>query len=270
MKIAIIGCGYIGKELAKNLSQNHFVVSISNNADEIKSLSNKVQKSIVIKENDEYEISLILQDNDVIIVTLEDVIDLESVKMAQIIKKCAISMSSKKRLIYTSKSQIYGDQQGMWVDEAFPLKAKDEESKILIDIESTFYSLIDLGWDVTILRMSKIYGHGRSICHLFKIIYKSKMTGHGEYFTNMVHIDDVVGITNYVIDHDILGIFNVVDDDHPTRQEFANQICTILNLLRPKFDPKLADYQDYNKRISNYRIKEKGYIFKYPHRIIEK
>nr|NGX29624.1 hypothetical protein [Candidatus Anoxychlamydiales bacterium] len=50
--------------------------------------------------------------------------------------------------------------------------------------------------------------------------------------------------------------------------EFAKKICAKLNLDIPKYDPTLADFPDNNKRVANYRIKEKGYIFKHPNRVI--
>ncbi|MFA6118827.1 MAG: NAD(P)H-binding protein [Parachlamydiales bacterium] len=267
MKIAIFGCSYISSELAKDLtSKDHFVTCISRNPDSIKNFSASAQKLVVMKGEDENEMSCILEENDIIIVSFEEGNDLDNLKTAQMLKRCAINMNSAKRLIYTSRTTIYGDHQGMWVDESCSLNAKDEESKILIEKENTLYSLTDYGWKVTILRLSKIYGPERTIVDLFKMIYKNVMSGHGEYFTNMVHLQDVIGVINYVIEHEILGIYNVVDDDHPTRQEFANQVCTKINYLRPKFDPNIADLPDNNKRISNYRIKEKGYIFKHPHR----
>jgi len=177
-------------------------------------------------------------------------------------------LNKPKTIIYTSKSSVYGDQQGKWVDESAALNAKDGESKILIDTENTIFSLNELDWQVCILRLAQIYGHGRTIYELFKNIYKEVIPGHGDYYTNMVHQLDVVGAISYVLDHSLEGIFNVVDDDHPTREEFAKMFCTKLNLKEPKFDPKLADFPDNNKRVSNYRIKEIGYNFKYPKREI--
>lgn len=275
MKIAIIGCGYIGYELAKELyKKGHFVTCTTTNPESIKPLSQTTQKSLIMVGNDEREMSVILNNNDIIILTVSTNNDKDFentyLQTAKTIKKCALDLDKPKTIIYTSKSSVYGNHQGMWVDEEANLNAKDEEAKILIDTENIIFSLKDLGWKVCILRLAQVYGPERTVFDLFKSIYKNIIPGHGEYYTNMVHQQDVVGIINYIIEHALEGgVFNVVDDDHMTREEFANLICSKLNWTKPKFNPKLADFPDNNKRISNYRIKEIGYNFRYPNRVFQ-
>jgi len=270
MKIAIIGCGYLGYELAKELyNKGHFVTCTTSSPDSIKKLMPVTNKSLVMMGNEEKEISLILKNNDVIIVTVStnhDNFEETFLQTAITIKKCASELNEPKTIIFTSKSSLYGDHEGMWVDESTDLKAMDEKSKILIETENVLFSLKELKWKVCILRLAQIYGPEREILDLFKSTYKKIIPGHGEYYTNMIHQQDVVGIIIFVLEHNIEGIFNGVDEDHPTRQEFANTLCSKLKITAPKYDPNIADFPDYNKRISNYRIKEIGYIFKYPKR----
>lgn len=273
MNITIIGCGYIGLALAEKLHEkNHFLTCTTKNPKSIPKLSKTTQKSIIMKGTDKKEMSLIIDQNDIIIITVDadnrEEFESAFLQTAHTIKECASEMSNPKRLIFTSKSYIYGDQNGMWADESTPLRAKDDESKILIDTEKILFSLNDLGWSIAILRLAKVYGPNKEIVDIFKESYKDVMPGHGDYYTNMVHRDDVIGTIDYVIDHDIKGIYNIADDDHPTRLESAKKLCEKLNLKIPKYDPNIADFPDRNKRIANYRIKEKGYQFKYPHRNI--
>ncbi|NGX32316.1 MAG: hypothetical protein K1060chlam4_00357 [Candidatus Anoxychlamydiales bacterium] len=273
MKTTIIGCGYIGLALAEKLHQkHHFLTCTTINPKSIEKLKKTTQKSIIMRGTDKNEISLILEDNDVIIVTVEaknpDEFENTYLQTAHTIKECAKEIDTPKRIIFTSKTSVYGNQDGMWVDESTPLKAKDHFAKILIDTENTIFSLTDLGWSVAILRLSQVYGPNKEIIDLFKESYKKVIPGHSDYYTNMVHRDDVVGIISYLIDHDIQGIYNATDDEHPTREDFAKKICAKLNLDPPSFDPNLADFPDNNKRVANYRIKEKGYLFKHPTRVL--
>ncbi len=274
MKITIIGCGYIGLALAQELvKKNHFLTCTTINPKSIDKLKKTTQKSIIMRGTDKNEMLLILQENDAIIITVEaknsDEFENTYLQTAQTIKECAAMIETPKKIIFTSKTSVYGDHEGMWVDESAPLKAKDDFAKILIDTENTIFSLKDLGWKVTILRLTQVYGgENYEITDLFKKSYKNVIPGHGEYYTNMIHKDDVVGIISYLIEHDIQGIYNLADDEHPTREEFAKKICAKLALDIPIYDPTLADFVDNNKRVANYRIKEKGYIFKYPNRII--
>jgi nucleoside-diphosphate-sugar epimerase len=274
MKTTIIGCGYIGLALAEMLHQkHHFLTCTTINPKSIKKLKKTTQKSLIMRGTDKNEVSLILENNDTIIVTVEaknsDEFENTYLQTAHTIKECAKEIEAPKKIIFTSKTSVYGNHDGMWVDESAPLKAKDEFAKILIDTENTISSLNDFGWSVAILRLTQVYGgENHEIIDLFKESYKNVLPGHSDYYTNMVHRDDVVGIISYLIDHDIRGIYNVSDDEHPTRDEFSKKICAKLNLDLPKYDPTLADFPDNNKRVANYRIKEKGYLFKHPHRAI--
>ncbi|KKM92234.1 hypothetical protein LCGC14_1220500 [marine sediment metagenome] len=274
MKTTIIGCGYLGLAPAEKLHQNrHFLTCTTINPRSIKKLKKTTQKSLIMRGTDKNEVFLILEDNDTIIVTVEaknsDEFENTYLQTAHTIKECAKEIEAPKRIIFTSKTSVYGNHDGMWVDESTPLKAKDDFARILIDTENTILSLNDFGWRVAILRLTQVYGgENHEIIDLFKESYKKVLTGHSDYYTNMVHRDDVVGIISYLIDHDIRGIYNLADDEHPTREEFAKKICAKLNLDIPKYDPTLADFPDNNKRVANYRIKEKGYIFKHPNRVI--
>jgi len=272
MKVAIIGCGYIGYELAKDLYEKDYTITCTTkNPQSIEKLKKSSQKSLIMLGNDKNEMQIILDNNDVIIITVEadtsNEFEETYLQTAKTIKACA-QTSAPKTIIYTSKSSIYGNHSGMWVDESSSLNGQDEDSKVLIETEKTLTSLTELGFKICILRLAQIYGPQREIKDLFKKIYKTSIPGHGDYYTNMVHQKDVVRAITYSIEHNIEGIYNIADDEHPTMQEFANLICLKLNLTPPKYDPKLADFPDRNKRVSNYRIKERGFQFTYPHRIL--
>ena len=272
-KIAIIGCGYIGYELAKDLYEKGYIITCTTkNPKSIEKLKNTTQKSLIMYGSDKKEMEIILKENDIIIITIaantSDEFENTYLETAKTLKACALEINSPKTIIYTSKTSIYGNHNGMWVDEASSLNAIDDESKILIDTENILFSLNEMGYNICILRLAQIYGPKREIQDLFQAIYKNVIPGHGDYYTNMVHQKDVARAISYVIEHNIIGIYNIADDDHPTRQEFANLICSKLKLDPPKYDPHIADFPDRNKRVSNYRIKEKGFQFLYYNRTI--
>jgi nucleoside-diphosphate-sugar epimerase len=272
MKIAIFGCDYIGFALAENfVKHNHVVTAITKTAKTLNHVKPIVKKSTIFDGNDINGIAAIIKENDIIIltVTADRLQDYENtyLQMAQCIKKAALNLSIPKTIIFTSKSLIYGDHQGMWVDEDASLNAKDEEAKILIDTENTILSLRDLQWKTCILRLAQIYGPGRELQKIITGVQDNQLAGNGSFYTNMVLINDVINAVNYVIDHNLHGIFNISDDDHPTRLELTDYLCKKSNLPPVKWDAKKADMTDVNKRVSNYRIKEAGFLPSAPYKI---
>jgi NAD dependent epimerase/dehydratase family enzyme len=85
----------------------------------------------------------------------------------------------------------------------------------------------------------------------------------------MVHRADVTAAIDYALRHRLDGIYNLADDDHPTRQELYNHIAEKLGLPAIQWDQNSDAYRGGNKRISNHKIKAKGFTFLYPHRVID-
>ena len=78
MKIAIIGLGYIGNELAKMIyDKGHFITCASHYPDSLKNLTKTTHKSLILSPSDENEMLLLLNENDVIIVTISSKVTLD-------------------------------------------------------------------------------------------------------------------------------------------------------------------------------------------------
>ena len=93
------------------------------------------------------------------------------------------------------------------------------------------------------------------------------MPGSGSLPTNMVHVEDVCGTILFALEHQLKGIYDVSDDDHPTRAEYYCALCDKLSLEMPTFDPSLQRTHGGNRIISNAKIKKAGYTFIHPHRL---
>jgi nucleoside-diphosphate-sugar epimerase len=267
MNIVILGCGYIGTKLAKHFSnKGHFITTTTHNQKKLEELSKISQKSLILKGTEEGEMSLLLEENKSILLTvaadkLEDFED-AYLKTAQTIKQAAINTDQNLMLIYTSRALVYGDHNGKWVDENSDLLGQSDQAKILIETENVLQSLNKLGWKTCIFRLSEVYGPGREL--------ESKLVNilpaESNFYTNMIHIDDVIAAIDYAYEHRLVGIYNLADDDHPTRKELYDAICSKLKV--PKIDWK-SDYQmisEGNRRISNHKIKSTGYNFIHPKR----
>lgn len=274
MNIVIIGCGYIGSEAAALWSKKgHHVTATTRNPERLTELSRVAQKSVIIKGNDEDELIPLIANNDLILITIAadspEHYESAYLNTAQIFRHLALEMDLPRHLIYTSSTSIYGDHHGLWVDETSDLMAKSDQAKILIDAEKHYLSLEELGWHVCALRFAEIYGPGRELSKRVKQLEGHTLPGSGEHYTNMVHKTDCAGAVDYAMRHHLEGVFNIADDEHPTRKELYDQISQKFKLPKVKWDPTLTGLHSGNKRISNHKIKAEGFAFRHPHRILD-
>ncbi len=274
MRIAILGCGYVGKALARFWSlKKEFVLTCTTRSKEnIAPLQKITQRSFLLSGENQEEMLRLLQTNDIILVTVaaDSVEDYKKtyLRTAQSIHYAASKLKEKKTLFYTSSASVYGDHQGKWVDETSSLLTASQEGKILVETEKEYLSLTSLGWKVTLFRLAEIYGPGRDLSQRVRHLQGRVLPGTGNYFTNMVHIEDIVGVIHHALTHHLEGLFNLADDDHPTRKEFYNKIADHLDLSRIVWDPQLTRLNRGNKKVSNHAIKSSGYTFIHPHRVL--
>lgn len=274
MNIVIIGCGYIGSEAGLIWKKKgHHVTATTRNPDRLDSLSKVSQKSIILKGNDEVELAPLIADNDVIVVTIAadspEHYESAYLNTSQILRYLALEMDLPRHIIYTSSTSVYGDHQGQWVDEHSELLAKTEQAKILIEAEKHYLSLQEIGWRVSLLRLSEIYGPGRELSRRVKQFEGHVLPGSGDHYTNMVHTVDCASAIDYALRHHLDGTYNLSDNEHPTRKELYDMISNKYKLPKVKWDPQHTSLHTGNKRISNHKIKAEGFAFHHPSRLLD-
>jgi len=274
MNIAIIGCGYIGSALASLWSQKGYhVTATTRNMANLEKLRKISQKSQILKGNDEKELTSLILNNEVLLVTIAadraDQYENAYLDTAKMFHHIALQINLPRHLIYTSSTSVYGDHQGLWVDEQSSLLANNESSKILIETEKSYLSLTELGWSVCIFRLAQIYGPNRELSKKVKELEGRTLSGNGEHYTNMIHREDCTAAIDYGLRHHLEGIFNLADDDHPTRKELYDIICQKHHLPKVKWDPSHTEFPGGNKRVSNHKIKAEGFVFHHAHRVLD-
>ncbi len=266
MNTLIIGCGYVGKALAKALhALGHSVTATVKTSRNTASLDPYCQRVFFLRGSDQESMQKLIDANDLIIVTLaaKRKEDYQSAYLgaASTLLSCARN-SPAKTLIYTSSTSVYGDHGGAWVDEKSVLQPSTENSSILVETEKTYTALEELGWNVTILRLAEIYGPGRSLQDKIKAMQGRILGGTGKAFSNMIHLEDIVGAVLYLHSHKITGIYNLADDEHPEKEVFYHDLARKYHLKGILFDPSLKGMRMDNKKVSNHKIKSTGYSLK--------
>ena len=274
MNIAIMGCGYIGLETASEWSKKGYhVTATTRHPERLDELSKVAQKGIVLKGNNEEELIPLIANHDALVITISadnsEFYENAYLHTAQIFRHLALEMDLPRDLIYTSSTSVYGDHRGLWVDETSDLLGKSEQAKILTETEKLYLSLAELGWRVCILRLAEIYGPGRELSKRVRQLEGHVLPGSGDHYTNMIHKLDCAHAIDYALRHNLEGIFNLADDDHPSRKELYEAISHKFNLPAVKWDPHLTGLHSGNKRVSNHKIKKEGFVFLHPHTILD-
>lgn len=274
MNVVIIGCGYIGTEVAAIWKKKgHTVTATTRNPEKLDLLSRVAQKSVLLKGNDEEELAPLIAGNELILITVaaDSPEHYESAYLhtSQIFRHLALEMDLPRHLIYTSSSSVYGEHHGQWVDETSDLRAAGENGKILIEAEKNYLSLQELGWHVCILRLAEIYGPGRELSRRVKQLEGHVLPGAGDHYTNMIHQLDCASAIDYALKFHLEGVYNLADDEHPTRKELYDTLSHQYRIPKVKWDPHLTPLHTGNKRVSNHRIKKEGFAFRHSIRVLD-
>jgi nucleoside-diphosphate-sugar epimerase len=274
MNIAIIGCGFVGSEVASIWTKRGFhVTATTRHPEKLEWLAKVAQKGTIFMGNSEEEFVPLIAGNDVLLIAIaadsREHYESAYLRTAQILRHLALEMDTPRHLIYTSTTSIYGDHHGRWVDETSDLLAKSELAKILIEAEKTYLSLEELGWHVCVPRFGEIYGPGRELSARVLQLKGHALPGSGDPYTNMIHKTDCASAIDYALRHHLEGVFNVVDDDHPTRKELYDLISNKFGYDKVKWDPHITGLHSGNKRASNHKIKSEGFVFRHPHRVLD-
>lgn len=166
------------------------------------------------------------------------------------------------RLIFTSSTSVYGQNDGSRVDEKSPALPSSFRGKVMLEAEllvaaSPFRS--------TSVRLSGLYGPGRD--RLIRSVRDKKaIVPSAPHFTNRIHRDDAAGIIQHLLALESPAPLYLASDDEPADKR------DVLRWMAERLDVKLPvevrrDQRSEaagGKRCDNSRIKNEGYRFMYP------
>ncbi len=174
------------------------------------------------------------------------------------------------RFVYTSSTSVYGQNDGAWVTETSPTEPPAETGRILLAVEQLLLEAHRAsGFPAVVLRLAGIYGPGRGYWLRQFVSGQARLEGEGARFLNMIHRDDVVGAIRAALERGTAGeVYNVVDDEPVTQRELFGWLSGHLGRPMPDTtppDPELRKRGVTHKRVSNRKLKaELGYRLKFP------
>ena len=270
MNIAIIGCGYVGYAVSKywQSNSNFMLTATTTNPERIPTLETVAQKVIVTSGNDIEKLKPVLKNQEIILLSVgaksADAYEETYVETAKTLVSLLPQFPHIHQVIYTSSYSIYGDRNGVWVDEESPPAPANRNSQLLRKAEDILLSANNDNTRVCILRLGGIYGLGRELKKIFSRAAGTTRPGNGEDTTNWIHLDDIVGTIEFAREHRLQGIYNLVDDSHLTNKELLDNMMTKNNLPNVIWDADNKNIRPYNAWVSNQKLKDAGYQFIHP------
>jgi nucleoside-diphosphate-sugar epimerase len=278
-RVAILGCGYIGLELGRRLSETREVVGVRRSASGIDAIEAAGFSGVQADLTDPDSLSAV-PDADVVVFSASAggrgveparEIYVEGQKIA--IDHFAAREDPPNRYLYTSSTGVYGDHSGDWVDESTPLDPATDRGRVLVEAERIALERPDeAGIDGTVARLAGLYGPER---YRLDRYLEGPVT---EGYLNMVHRDDVAGAIAHLLSEDLARTETVlvVDDEPVEKWAFADWLAEQCGRDTPPKQTKadrLAEDDlsegarrriQSSKRCSNDKLRDLGYEFSYP------
>ena len=269
MNVAIIGCGYVGYKVAEYWhKKGDFVVSVTTTSSErVPTLKAVSERVVVTRGNDLNSLKSFLHNQDVVLLSIGakngEVYEETYLQTAQTLVSSLQQIPSIKQLIYTGSYAVYGDRNGVWVDEETPLAPANLNAQILRKTEDVLLSASSENLRVCIFRLGGIYGPGRELLKIFNR-YSGVTRPGGDDITNWIHLDDIVGAIEFARNRRLQGIYNLVDDAHLTSRDLLDSLFEKHKLPKVKWDTAVKSTRPYNAWVSNEKLKEAGYQLIHP------
>ncbi len=260
--ISILGCGWLGLRLAKNLiSKGCSVKGSTTTAEKLITLKSIGIDPYLIQFSVSGDVSPLSDflNTDVLVIAIPpgkrntDSQENYHHMINQLVALLPNSMA--KKLIFISSTSVYGDTNSI-VNENTPPQPNTDSGKLLVDVENQLLQLKNI--DVIILRLAGLIGPGRSPARFFA--GKTNIP-NGLAPVNLIHLDDAISLFCKVIETPKNnGIYNGCAPKHSTKQDFYTLAAQKETLTLPQFLPEKKRW----KTVNSGRLKQElNFEFKY-------
>ena len=245
-KFTILGTGWLGFELAKQLKNRYEVVVSARNDDKLFQFEKLGFVSYILNEENFFFLDKLL-DTDYLFVNyppskfnnylefLERIYSHNKIKTIE-------------KIIFISSTSIYPNYEAIF-DESNIIKIPS--NKMVFDAENLVLNKTHI-----IFRTSALLAEDRIAGRRLS----NKIVDFPNTKINFVHRNDVINATIFVLENNLNGIFNLATKEHPTKKELYSFNAEKYNFEKPIFS-------DNNKLIERIidgsKIEKLGFSYKY-------
>jgi len=240
MRVLIAGCGYVGRRLGERLvSEGHEVTGIRRPGSEMGELRALGIKPLGVDLSDRVSVEALPAIWDWVVACMAPsgggVEGYRSVYV-QSARNLMERLRDQppKRLVFTSSTGVYPQNDGSEVDEHSPTEEVQGTGAVLREAEKVYLGAEGVGVSSVVLRVAGIYGPGRN---RIAAIRRGEVRGSGneDRWMNMIHRDDLVSVLVAALERGQSGeIYNVSDGAPCREREFFGWLSQRLGVRLPE------------------------------------
>jgi nucleoside-diphosphate-sugar epimerase len=278
MHVAILGCGYVGLELRRQLrARGHDVVGVRRSSEGCEAIEEAGLEAVRADVTESESLAAVPDVDALVFAASSGGRGADAARevyvdgLRTVIEDFAARERPPDRLVYTSSTGVYGDHGGEWVDEGTPIEPTTEKTRVLAEAERVALEA-ESPIDGTVARFSGLYGPER---YRLERYLEGPVT---EGYLNMVHRDDAAGAVRYLLEEGLArGEAVLVSDDEPAEKwALADWLAEQCGVEAPPKRTKEERLDEgalseaarrrilTSKRCSNAKLRELGYELAFP------
>ncbi len=254
--IGILGCGWLGFPLAKELLQRGYTVKGSTTSQEkVQQLKDAGILPYVIRlEEDHIDGNLeFFEGLSTIVINVPPRLRGKNksnyvAKISRVVE--ALRTSDVSQVIFVSSTSVYGNSLGEVTEDTPPQPVTNSGKQLL---ESEGLLMDDADFETTIIRFGGLVGPTR---HPATMLSGRQGLTNGDDPVNLIHLEDAIMMIITVLEKGYLNeIFNGVYPDHPLKRDYYTS-----EALKRRLEPPI--YEEKSGKIPGKIVKSRNFLNK--------
>jgi nucleoside-diphosphate-sugar epimerase len=273
---AILGCGYVGEEVARAWKQEgHALWATTTRRERLGELTELVETPLIFDSTDPSTNLDFTADLDGILVSFApskgSEVDLGQYRKTFLggLQRLVETLDRRPRntplqIVHLSSCGVYGNRHGALTNETAPISDMHPVNQVLLQAEEMMGSIRSDKIKVCVLRLGGIYGPGRDIPSMLLSAAGGLVQRNGQNVPCWIHRDDIVRGVCFAFDQGLDETYNLVNDTQLSGQELTDRLCEGAGLPFAKWLTIDTTDRILNARVSNEKLKQIGFTFSYP------
>ena len=273
---AILGCGYVGEEVARAWKQEgHALWATTTRRERLGELAELVETPLIFDSTDPSTNLEFTADLDGILVSFApskgSEVDLGQYRKTFLggLQRLVETLDRRPRntplqIVHLSSCGVYGNRHGALTNETAPIIDIHPVNQVLLQAEEMMESIRSEKIKVCVLRLGGIYGPGRDIPSMLLSAAGGLVQRNGQNVPCWIHRDDIVRGVCFAFDQGLDETYNLVNDTQLSGQELTDRLCERASLPFAKWLTIDTADRILNARVSNEKLKQIGFTFSYP------